>query len=148
MKAYIVSLMVLTSLGVSTCGDRPDDPSATPLHLVSECMACEAEDEALCLDGEDSDEDGLIDCDDPDCAWVPGCPWEGAENTDLRCGDGLDNDGNGFTDCKDFACKLTTACCPGGPVEENTNERCTNGVDDDCNGYIDCVDFACEDICQ
>ena len=119
-----------------------------PAHLASECKECTKDDAQLCLDGVDSDEDGLTDCDDPDCAWVSGCPWEGPENTDQRCSDDLDNDGNGFTDCKDWSCKLTAACCPGGPQDENTNEACSNGIDDDCNGYIDCVDFACEDICQ
>jgi len=137
--------LVLAGLGTQSCGDRN---IFTPPHLESECMACDEENANLCLDGVDSDEDGLTDCDDPDCAWVASCPWEGPESGDLRCADGLDNDGNGFTDCKDFACGLSAACCPGGPSPENTNEACSNGIDDDCNGYIDCVDFACGDICQ
>ncbi|MGB0589156.1 MAG: hypothetical protein ACPGU1_05700 [Myxococcota bacterium] len=142
MSRYLLLMLCLSAwIG---CGDRQ---LLTPPHLESECWECQEEDAQLCLDGVDSDEDGLTDCDDPDCAWVAGCPWEGLENTDQRCGDGLDNDGNGFTDCKDWSCKLTAACCPGGPQEENTNEACSNGIDDDCNGYIDCVDFACDDIC-
>lgn len=119
-----------------------------PLHLQSECESCEAADEGLCLDGVDSDEDGLTDCDDPDCAWTPSCPWEGDEDTDIRCADGLDNDGNGFTDCKDWACSETTACRPGEQTDENTVAACSNNVDDDWDGYVDCQDWDCEFICQ
>ena len=148
MRHHLGTLVLLTSITLTGCGDRHHNADTTPPHLASECVACGPDDEWLCLDGEDSDEDGLVDCADPDCAWAPGCPWEGPENTDQRCGDGLDNDGNSFTDCKDWSCKLTAPCCPGEPVEENTQALCTNGVDDDCNGYVDCADFACEDICQ
>lgn len=144
MRALLLSMLSFWCC-LASCGDRNIGP---PEHLQSECLACDETQVHLCLDGVDSDEDGLTDCDDPDCAGVSGCPWEGKEDTDERCADGLDNDQNGFTDCKDWSCSLTEACCPGGPQEENTNEACSNGIDDDCNGYVDCVDFACEDICQ
>ena len=137
-----LTLITLLLLG---CGDRT---GPLPAHLASECMACTTEDAHLCLDGEDSDEDGLTDCDDPDCAWTPNCPWEGPEDTAIRCDDGLDNDDNGYTDCKDFACSSTSACRTEEQGDENTLEACTNGLDDDWNGYIDCNDWSCEAICQ
>ena len=119
-----------------------------PSHLASECETCTPEKESLCLDGVDSDEDGLTDCDDPDCAWAASCPWEGAENTDVRCADGLDNDDNGYIDCKDFACAPTSACRAPIETAEDSIATCTNGVDDDWDGYIDCSDWSCELLCQ
>ena len=44
-------------------------------------------------DGLDSDCDGLIDCDAPDCIGDPACNPPG----EVDCFDGLDNDGNGMT---------------------------------------------------
>ena len=52
-----------------------------------------------CFDGEDNDQDGLIDCDDPKC--VDTCR-EGEEI--YECFDGLDNDQNGRIDCQDSQC--------------------------------------------
>ena len=146
-------VVLVSALTLTGCSDRLADADGfesgrTPLHLASECMACEPADEHLCLDGKDSDEDGLTDCDDPDCAWTAGCPWKGPEDNDKACGDLLDNDGNGYTDCKDFGCQKTLPCCPNGPTAEDSNETCSNGIDDDCNGYVDCIDFSCKDICQ
>ena len=123
-------------------------PVGTPAHLLSECFDCEPEDADRCLDSIDNDEDGLLDCDDPDCAWVAACPWEGPENTDIRCGDGLDNDGNSFTDCADFACSDSTACKAEVQTDEDTLSACTNGVDDDWDGFIDCSDYSCELFCE
>lgn len=48
-----------------------------------------------CSDGVDGDDDGLTDCDDPDC-YGPSCV--------EICDDGVDNDGDGDTDCDDTQC--------------------------------------------
>ncbi len=60
--------------------------------------------ELTCDDGLDNDVDGLLDCDDPDCAAVTTC----VEN----CTDGVDNDNDGLADCSDPSCNGDVACCP------------------------------------
>ncbi|MFH2008418.1 MAG: hypothetical protein ABI333_17665 [bacterium] len=66
----------------------------------------------LCDDGLDDDGDGLVDCDDPDCAADPICVPESA------CHDDLDNDADGQVDCADFDCVGTVACGPGACVAD------------------------------
>jgi len=62
--------------------------------------------EQECSDGIDNDADGLIDCDDPDCADDPACVGE-------ICDDGLDNDGDTLIDCDDPDCAGDPACGDG-----------------------------------
>ena len=62
--------------------------------------------ETDCGDGLDDDGDGLVDCEDGDCAGDPLC-----EEAD--CDDGLDNDADGLTDCDDDDC-WGTICHPAG----------------------------------
>jgi hypothetical protein len=90
-----------------------------------------------CADGGDNDCDGLIDCDDPDCAGVNGCPGN-QECTDA------DNDGwyaepacLGLTDCDDTDPN----------VNPGEDEICDNGIDDDCDGDIDGDDSECQQTC-
>ncbi len=110
----------------------------------------------LCSDGVDNDNDGLIDCDDPDCLTMGTLEKPGpgrvvcatTEDTDILCSDGIDNDGNGFTDCDDFSCSRNPAVrvcgvCVPTVQQENTNELCSDGIDNDCDGYIDCQDNSC-----
>lgn len=56
-----------------------------------------------CTDGVENDGDGLLDCEDPDCAADPAC-LEG------DCTDGVDNDADGFLDCEDGDCWATADC--------------------------------------
>jgi hypothetical protein len=60
----------------------------------------------LCSNGKDDDNDGLIDCCDPDCASE--CPKTPVEN----CTNGLDDDCDGKTDCLDPDCASAQACLP------------------------------------
>ncbi len=53
--------------------------------------------ESDCDDGLDDDGDGLVDCEDGDCAEAEHCE-------ELICDDGLDNEGDGLTDCEDDDC--------------------------------------------
>ena len=102
-----------------------------------------------CSDGIDNDNDGLIDCEDPDCIWhssqcgeiVPPYPPNPVkENTVELCHDGIDNDGNGQFDCGDANCKaILENCCS----NEFTNALCSDGIDNDQNGFTDCQDFSC-----
>jgi hypothetical protein len=113
--------------------------------LASECGDEGEEEVDLCLDGDDGDGDGLLDCEDPDCAAF--C----IENTKARCMDGVDNDQDGLTDCRDDECQKPGLCCPEVPsVEELGAEACSDGVDNDCNGYLDCDDWSCapEAFCE
>jgi hypothetical protein len=55
-----------------------------------------------CADGFDNDQDGDIDCADPDCAAAALCLED--------CADGLDNDLDGDTDCADSSCESLPLC--------------------------------------
>jgi len=87
-----------------------------------------------CVNGIDDNDDGLIDCDDPQCYVKPICIPE-------DCTNGIDDNGDNLIDCLDPKCYATDYCKP---------EDCTNGIDDNLNGLIDCNDSQCvEDIhCQ
>ncbi|MDA3863742.1 MAG: hypothetical protein PF689_07725 [Deltaproteobacteria bacterium] len=79
-----------------------------------------------CTDGFDNDNDGLVDCEDPDCIDLPVCLEE-------ICDNNLDDNGDGKIDCEDPDCELF--CAP--------PEQCDNNTDDDLDGKIDCSDFDC-----
>jgi hypothetical protein len=78
----------------------------------------------ICNNSIDDDNNGLVDCEDPEC----NCPKETVEN----CSDGIDNDGDGLIDCND---KLDCNC---------EKEICNNEIDDDNDGKIDCADIDCK----
>jgi cysteine-rich repeat protein len=84
--------------------------------------------EERCANGTDDDADGLVDCQDLDCAAYPGCGRE------VACTDGTDDDGDGLVDCADPDCAGAVGCRP---------EVCGNGGDDDGDGDVDCGDFDC-----
>jgi hypothetical protein len=98
--------------------------------------------EVFCSDGQDGDQDGLVDCVDPDCVDDPICVSE--EDCDVPG----DEDGNGVADCEDPACGVCTDsprpnCAP----PPDTEFVCDNGFDGDCDGLVDCEDPDCtEDI--
>jgi hypothetical protein len=85
--------------------------------------------EQACDDGEDGDGDGLVDCDDGDCAGSVHCIPE------ADCQNGLDDEGDGLTDCEDPDCELDPICL--GP------RPCTN--DGVCDSFENC--FWCPDCC-
>jgi cysteine-rich repeat protein len=90
-------------------------------------------DTELCGDGLDNDGDALADCDDSDCAAVPGCAPVGVE----ECGNGIDDDRDLFVDCDDSDC-IGEIGCGEPPVES-----CNDGVDNDGDGMMDCADADC-----
>lgn len=53
--------------------------------------------EGDCSDGADGDADGLLDCEDDDCAGESAC-------VETECLDGADNDSDGYFDCADADC--------------------------------------------
>ncbi|MFT4628342.1 MAG: hypothetical protein ACI8PZ_007037, partial [Myxococcota bacterium] len=78
-----------------------------------------------CFNGVDDDDDGLADCDDPDCV----CP--------ELCDNGIDDDDDLLIDCNDPDCVDTPTCC---------DDDDDGFVDADCGG-TDCPDdvFDCCD---
>lgn len=79
-----------------------------------------------CYDNEDNDLDGLVDCDDPDCASLPSCSAEICDNQ-------LDDDGDGDADCADADCRGEPMC----------QEQCDDGIDNDLDQRVDCDDGDC-----
>lgn len=59
--------------------------------------------EGDCADGTDDDGDGLIDCEDGDCAADAAC-------YESDCGDGVDNDADSLADCLDEDCWGAGVC--------------------------------------
>ena len=130
---------LLASLLALGCFDVDRVPGGPPTGYERDPFACE--------DELDNDNDGLIDCSDPDCIAanlcgeiVPDIPPIGFENTILTCSDRVDNDEDGQFDCGDRGCQaIRELCC----VTEFSNASCSNGIDDDGNGFADCQDFSC-----
>ena len=112
----------------------------------------------VCDNGTDDDEDGLTDCDDPDCSDDPACPENCTNGIDddadgdidcddsecasiepcmeTICGDGLDGDNDGLTDCADPDCFGQAGC--------TIETICNDGLDNDADGQTDCDDLDCE----
>ena len=88
----------------------------------------------LCSDGADNDGDGLIDAQDPGCAY-PNDEDERDPEVPSVCADGRDNDVDGWTDYPlDLGCAFH-----GGDSEDDpiSLPQCSNGIDDNGDGYID-----------
>jgi len=121
----------------------------------------------VCNDGKDNDCDGLVDCNDTDCAQAsvcapppvcndadgdgyfaePGCGTSvDCDDSDPSvnpgalevCDDGIDNDCNGLIDCADGRCSSNPVCAP-----SVTPEICDDGIDNDGDGSVDCADRDC-----
>ena len=58
----------------------------------------------LCSDQMDNDGDGLVDCGDPNCRGISGCP---ASTTETSCTNKEDEDRDNATDCQDPDCAAT-----------------------------------------
>lgn len=152
----------LDIIGSGSCGPmdcNDSDPSINPAATE------------LCSDNLDNDCDGLVDCQDPDCAPDSACipctdndgdgyAIEGGScgpidcnDNDLavhpgaveHCFDTIDNDCDGLIDCADGDCSGDSACnavC----VPESSREKgkkCSDGLDNDCDGSIDSADPDC-----
>ena len=82
--------------------------------------------ERICHGGFDEDDDGRIDCEDPDCRGAPSC-------FDVReiCDDGIDNTGDDHIDCDDVTCHLEPGCPPPN-VRPFTTQELQDRFDEDC----------------
>lgn len=90
-----------------------------------------------CLNGEDDDHDGKIDCEDSDCYGYidsdKGVICVSGVWREYDCEDGLDNDGNGVSDCRDINCYDAEIC-------EYPEVSCNDSFDNDGDGLIDMED--------
>jgi 2',3'-cyclic-nucleotide 2'-phosphodiesterase (5'-nucleotidase family) len=76
----------------------------TALTLIFTVVACDDDTpttEILCNDDLDNDNDGFIDCHDPDCVGDEGCV------AVEICDNGIDDDGDGDIDCDDTDCSAS-----------------------------------------
>ena len=109
------------------CTNRIDDDDDGLIDCSDPDCADESACSEDCTNEIDDDADGLIDCDDPECADDPACPED--------CANEIDDDADGLIDCSDPEC-TDEPTCP---------EDCANGIDDDADGLIDCDDPECAD---
>ncbi|MBO4349399.1 MAG: trypsin-like serine protease [Proteobacteria bacterium] len=113
--------------------------------------------EEICNNEADDNDDGLIDCDDPECADFEGCIPQS------ECGNGIvesgeDCDGEAFdhdkTSCHDWISvfKLGDVSCNDDCTinydhcSTSVPEICDNEIDDNGNGKADCDDYECADF--
>ncbi len=100
-----------------------------------------------CNDGQDNDQDLLIDCVDADCDGMgcgTGCTCGNGSKRETACNDGQSNDGDGATDCDDPDCDgqaCGVGCVCGGRTKKET--ACGDGFDNDQDGKTDCADPDC-----
>lgn len=87
------SLRMCLTMGEQNCRE----------HHVNVTTAHEANGD--CFDSLDNDNDGLSDCDDPDCRIYGRCRMVNSENG-RSCFDNIDNDGDGLVDCDDPECLM------------------------------------------
>ena len=80
-----------------------DQTDGQPTYFAE--MFLECPEQELCQDFYDNDKDGLVDCNDPDCATTVPC-----EPSETKCQDGIDNDGDGLFDCDDPSCVDSPQC--------------------------------------
>ncbi|MBT4935259.1 hypothetical protein HOL21_04780 [Candidatus Woesearchaeota archaeon] len=94
-----------------------------------------------CEDGQDNDNDDLVDCDDSDCATYSFCVESLVPPSPEICNDETDNDNDGNIDCLDTDCTGDAACYE--ETECTSNDECLAG--DVCLGtcLTPCVANAC-----
>ncbi|MDD5649968.1 MAG: dickkopf-related protein [Candidatus Nanoarchaeia archaeon] len=123
--------------------------------------------ELICNDLIDNDGDGLIDCQDPDCAADTSCTCKATDEC-ISDSDCVTKKGVGYScdlcACVKSGCSKSTgdACESDSDCSENQycdynscscvdqalvveNEICNDKIDNDNNGFIDCKDPACVD---
>jgi hypothetical protein len=101
------------------------------LFVVGGCSSVDPGE--ICDDGQDNNNNSLIDCADLGCAEVAVCLPE-------LCSNGQDDNNNQLLDCQDPQCNNAPNC--------NPESDCDNNTDDDLDDQIDCADSDCTTQCQ
>jgi hypothetical protein len=137
-------ITLFNEIGVSEPSLYPDTTSGCPAEQCSDFVdndedgfvdcadpdcATECNEAFKCYDGYDNDLDGLIDCADSDCFYF--CD----ETFGNHCADLVDNDHDGLLDCRDPDCVSSTAC--------DESQNCSDCYDNDHDGLADCEDPDC-----
>lgn len=92
----------------------------------------------VCTDAADNDCNGVADCQDPACFFVPLCGCIPSPNGE-QCTNTLDDDCDTTVDCNDADCIGTQAC---GCTSDEIG-LCQDGIDNDCDQSLDCADSDC-----
>jgi hypothetical protein len=90
----------------------------------------------LCSDNQDNDNDGKIDCLDPNCFGAQGSCNIKEDTVATACTDGADNDGDNTIDCRDSDCFGDLGC-------QTEAGYCGDGLNNDGSGGTDCGDPDC-----
>ena len=106
---------------------------APPVAGQAVCR-CVPQRESWCEDGLDDEGDGLVDCDDPDCAGQEDCPG--------GCGDGMCGPGEDANNCQQDCCQ---EACGNGQCEPHCGED-SNSCQQDCCQEA-CGNGQCEPHC-
>jgi len=112
------------------------------LLLLLACKELEGDDPGECLTGLDEDEDGLVDCEDPDCEADPACagPEDTGDSSAPEDTGPFDEDGDGWfatDDCDDNDVTINPGAAD--PTVDGTDQDCDgiDGPDADGDGYVD-----------
>ena len=147
---------------VAGCNDPNNPDERLPADPACSDSTTPENETAECQNGEDDDEDGLTDAEDPDC--------ENPNDPDERttCADGVDNDWDGWTDLRDPGCvdsedhyeydetnpqtpprdfdaDHSNGLIPPDAYRYGYTTECNDGIDDDADGAVDSQDPGCED---
>jgi len=151
------------------CGGYCPEGQSCVSIVTGQC-ACTYDNEQNCDDGKDNDNDGQIDCDDPDCEDDPDCMEEPdcEDSYDMQC-TGVCDSGLRCAMTSSYECDCipadTPSCsymdtaycemgsCPSGESCRYTagecscvpdyEDICNDKMDNDNDGYIDCRDQDC-----
>lgn len=98
-----------------------------------------------CADGQDNDDDGLADAEDPGCMNA-----EDDDETDplpppAQCADGIDNDQDGLSDAEDPGCFDANDDDETDPLPPPPAAQCADGLDNDGDSKVDLDDPGCSD---
>lgn len=97
------------------------------------------------------DNDGLIDCNDPQCIRPEVGSYCSPSQLEAYCYNGSDEDADTLLDCDDYYCQFVGMCLATGtaiPTPGRSTqppiENCSDGLDNDLDGRVDCADFNCK----
>jgi len=135
--AFTPACMATCGDGIVNPGEECDDGNAVNGDGCSNiCLLENITPTEVCSNLIDDDQDGLVDCDDPDCVNAAAC---GA-----TCGNGVVEAGE---ECDDGNGTPGDGCAADCTLETVTPEtNCTDRVDNDGDGLVDCADPDCANV--